>query len=88
MSAEKADASSDEPPPLLWRAAHFAEAVAHYVASGCENVTPEEYMERLRICDACPLQRFGKCGICGCSLSIKAMMRSERCPRYDPLWPR
>lgn len=50
-------------------------------------MTPEQYAERLAICDACHLQRFGKCLICDCNLTAKAMMKSERCPKEPSYWP-
>lgn len=64
---------------------HFYWAVASYPFEP-GDVSVEEYAERLRICDACPLQRFGKCGICGCSLVLRAKSGAAVCPRYDPLW--
>lgn len=86
MCAEIQDESTSKP-PFLWRVAHFAEAVAVFIADGCQTVTVEQYAERLQICQTCPLQRFGECLICGCNLRAKARMRSEKCPRYEPLWP-
>ncbi len=76
-----------EKPAIITKLINFAAAVARYVASGCENVTPEQYAERLLICDACPFQRHSKCLVCGCSVELKAMMRSERCPKEPPFWP-
>lgn len=86
MSAERQDVSTNSP-GLLWRIGHFAEAVAGFIADGCQTVTAEQYAERLQICQDCPLQRFGECLICGCNLRAKARMRSEKCPHYLDRWP-
>jgi hypothetical protein len=72
-------------PGIFRSAIYFASAVAEYLASGCENVTFGEYAARLKVCEVCPLQRRGKCLVCGCRVETKAQWRSEACPAER--WP-
>lgn len=76
-------------PGAFSKLVHFGVAIARYIASGCENVTPEQYAERLGHggCEDCPVQRNAKCLLCGCSIESKATMATETCPRVPPRWP-
>lgn len=46
-------------------------------------------MERLTICENCPKNRNGFCGICGCYLPAKIMVVDSDCPesRWLPVIP-
>lgn len=68
----------------LWS---IATAVGSFVADGFTTVTPEQYEERLKICDACEHRRQNKCGLCKCNLKIKAGARAWTCPDNPPRWP-
>ncbi|MFM8223828.1 MAG: DUF6171 family protein, partial [Planctomycetaceae bacterium] len=67
----------------LWNAAR---ALSQFVADGCQTIPPDEYQERLEICEACDRQRNGRCLECGCWLSLKARGRAWQCPLDK--WPR
>lgn len=66
----------------LWS---FAKSVADFIADGMKTVSPEEYAERLAICDECPERQGNRCLQCGCRLSIKAKGRAFQCPLGK--WP-
>lgn len=67
------------------KAAHFAGALANWVALGFKLASKELYEERKATCDACPYWRgesmfgFGSCSVCGCS-RLKLFLPSEKCP--------
>ena len=74
------------PPLMSWKSVKtFGTAVGKYLASGLENVTKEQYEERLNICSLCPNRVEGRCSICTCFLEEKAKMKTEDCPIV--LWP-
>lgn len=74
------------------KAAAFVVAITRYVASGCADVTQEEFDKRGEICQACPIYDHANeaCGKCGCTvggkerLIDKRRMKSEKCP--DGKW--
>src|SRR5262245_23885988 len=74
------------PPPLWQRAWNLTQAVAAYVSDGCQSVTPDEYRNRLTICQSCPERSDNMCLKCGCYLPIKATVRAAECPlaRWPP----
>lgn len=59
----------------------FIKALGKYILFG-HQVTFEEYLDRLNKCKDCEyLERYdGTCGKCGCYLTKKARMSTERCP--------
>jgi hypothetical protein len=78
MSRVQADKPSL--PSVFTRAANLSLAVAEYVKSGMENVTPEVFSDRLDICSLCPSRVDMTCSECGCYLSKKASMAISECP--------
>lgn len=61
-------------------------------------VNPNKYVEkpvyqkRLSLCDSCPerlesnkkkLNKFSRCPMCGCIISLKAKLSTEECPLGD-----
>ena len=75
-------------PTLFQMIKSFAVEVGKYVASGAQNVTPEDYVDRLDACLICPhLQKEKmRCGLCGCLLEHKAKMKTTTCPATPPRW--
>lgn len=51
-----------------------------YTANGFQNVENAQYHKRLLVCATCDRNDNGKCLECGCFLSIKAKMATEKCP--------
>ncbi len=72
-------------PPLSRQVWNLTQALADFVVDGCRTVSPEEYRQRLEICDTCNRRRGGRCLVCGCRLSLKARGRAFRCPLHK--WP-
>lgn len=69
--------------PSLWQQAkNFTKATVAHVASGMDEVTPDEQNARLAICKACPhfLADQNKCGHCGCPLKRKTSWKTSACP--------
>jgi hypothetical protein len=51
------------------------------------NLAPEEVIEARRaICAACPQLKRSHCGLCGCSITHKTRLASQRCPDNPPRW--
>jgi Glycosyl transferase family 2 len=86
-----------KPPGIVKQSITFAKAMSKYVASGMENVSPEELQARLEICEVCPggqrivnLNGHDQCAACGCLLVEdrgpgipgKAKMATETCPLF------
>ncbi len=56
-------------------------------------VDREEYEQRIKLCQTCPerleyskgklLTKFSRCPLCGCILSLKAKLDTEKCPIGD-----
>jgi len=75
-------------PGLMLRAVGGAIGIAKAVAR-IEPAEPAEVARRITICEACPsgcyLERPSRCdlakGGCGCFLSAKWRIASERCPK-------
>ncbi|MBR0193341.1 MAG: hypothetical protein IJQ31_14875 [Thermoguttaceae bacterium] len=78
-----------QPPGLLRKAAHYAEAVTRHVTTGMETRTDEEVINILQICEMCDqYTEDHRCAVCGCNLSTaksafsnKLRMKTEHCPR-------
>ena len=68
----------------------FVKATANYVAKGCQNVTEEQYQERMNICQSCEHFKDNRCMKCGCKVGgdivAKARWSSEDCPIGK--WPK
>lgn len=70
----------NEYPNLIKTGWNFVKAVANHTANGFQNVSTEEYENRMLICDTCPLRNASRCTQCNCYLPSKAKWKSERCP--------
>ena len=67
---------------------NFTVEVGKYIVGGIQNVTPEDYADRLDACLKCPhIQKENmKCGICGCFLGQKAKWKTTTCPDNPERW--
>lgn len=80
-------------PSIFGLAKNFGKAMFNYAKSGFKNVTIEQYKDRLKICQGdidtqrCEHYDNGRCKHvnCGCFLSKKAWLSSEKCPINK--WP-
>ena len=63
------------------RILRFIKALFKYILFG-NKVSVETYKERLDLCDDCPYENRKKmvCGKCGCYLTAKLRMSTEKCP--------
>lgn len=74
------------PPSLLQQGWNFASAVTDYVKSGMQNVSEEDFAERMKICDGCEWRSNGRCMKCGCFVNKKASWATADCPIGK--WPK
>lgn len=42
--------------------------------------------ERLKICESCPYNFNGICGICGCPINDLVLKKEERCTHQPAFW--
>lgn len=75
--------------------------LAHYIrhmANGRPQATPEQTLERYRLCSACECYNppTGQCGLCACyvaptsvpAYANKLAWADEECPKEPQVWPR
>lgn len=67
-------------PTIIQQMTNVMVSSLKYIAGGFHNVSDEEYEDRLKICKTCDRYNDGRCLECGCYLSIKARMSTEKCP--------
>ena len=62
---------------------NFVKETKKYINEGRPQVTPEQYQDRLDICDSCDFLRKTTftCGVCGCYLGTKAKWATSDCPK-------
>ena len=69
----------------------FAREASKYIKEGRPNVSPDQYQERLEICDTCTHKKVGThndtCGLCGCKIALKAKWATTECPDKPTRWP-
>ncbi|MBN72689.1 MAG: hypothetical protein CME32_25830 [Gimesia sp.] len=79
---ESLDESSE--PGIMRKAFNFTKAVARHVTNGSKHVDEATYNSRLSICQECGMCDSNRmvCSHkqCGCTLKVKALWESERCP--------
>lgn len=73
------------PPSLPEKALNFAKAAAKYAASGCKNVSTDEYVRRLEICASCEKldAKSMSCNECGCYVKLKCLWATENCKNWE-----
>lgn len=84
MPPEEPD-SPAKPPGAVTQVWNLAEALSAFVSDGLRLVAPEQYRQRLAICDTCDRRDGNRCLECGCQLLLKARGRAFRCPLDK--WP-
>jgi len=57
----------------------LVKSVSKHVAGGMKNVSDEEYVQRLAVCNGCDYRVGDECEVCGCVISRKARWKSEDC---------
>ncbi|WP_198000923.1 glycosyltransferase [Gimesia fumaroli] len=71
-------------PGLMRKAFNFTKAVARHVTNGSKHVDEATYNARLSTCQTCEMcnssRMVCKHKQCGCTLKVKALWESERCP--------
>ncbi len=78
-------------PSLLAMAGNLTSYTAHWLANGGRTATEAQQIERLAICEDCPLYRSSdrSCADCGCYLPLKAagreLVSQSDCPKEH--WP-
>lgn len=72
-------------PKFGLRVVGFVKALAAFVADGCETVSPDEYRERLEVCQHCDRRDGYQCAECGCLCALKAKGAVWDCPLNR--WP-
>lgn len=74
----------DEPPPdpsFSDMAKSAGLGVVKWIASGSPVVSSADRDNRLALCKACQHINNSRCGLCGCFLTVKSWMTTERCPK-------
>ena len=69
---------------IIKKITNYAIAVTKHAADGFKHVSQDVYEARVSICESCPLNMNGECGLCGCPIETKALWASEACP--DKKW--
>lgn len=84
------DSIESTEPGMMRKAFNFTKAVARHVTNGNKHVDEATYHARLSTCQACEMcdtsRMVCKHKSCGCTLKVKALWDSERCPQNK--WPR
>ena len=77
-----------KPPTFIGMAKSFAKDLSKYISEGAPNVSPDDYLDRLRECKMCPNFRIKhmRCGLCGCLIEHKAKWKTAECPDKPPRW--
>jgi hypothetical protein len=88
----RCDASPNDGPSLLQKAANFGTAAAQHVAAGAPMASEAEVQRRHDICTACPHFDGKACGLCGCPVQrerkwlSKLSWADQKCPDEPPRW--
>jgi len=70
----------------LKKASSFSSSTFEWAKSGFQISPQESFNNKMEICRSCEsfdkdgFSKSGKCNECGCSLVIKLMMKSSKCP--------
>ena len=84
LQTETSDSVESSEPGLMRKAFNFTKAVARHVTNGSKHVDETTYNARLSTCHACEMcdasRMICKHKSCGCTLKVKALWDSERCP--------
>lgn len=78
----------EKTPTIFQMIKNFSKDVILYIKSGQQNVTVEDYKDRLNTCKQCPYLNEEKmrCKLCGCLLEHKAKWKTTTCPDNPKRW--
>jgi len=71
-------------PGMLEMARHFSTAIVAWASAGFPVVSAVQFHGRAGICRECDhylAVPVARCGVCGCSTSLKPWLATERCPK-------
>ena len=74
-----------EKPTIIEEVWDRSKSIISFVADGCHTVTPEQYKERMTICNSYCHRAGKRCGSCGCYIAIKGKGRVWVCK--EGKWP-
>ena len=79
---ESDDENYVSPPSLFKMITTFTKELSTHIANGGQNVSTEDYIDRLDTCNSCPhfIKKSMRCGKCGCLLQHKAKWKTSDCP--------
>lgn len=58
----------------------LADAAAYALQNGKIKAADHEIEKRIKTCQACQHLDANRCSVCGCFISLKTGIASERCP--------
>ncbi len=73
-------------PTVREQAHNLRQSLRGFVASGLALAPKTERARRQSICQACPKYVDGRCTACGCFVTAKVWVASDRCPLDPPKW--
>ncbi len=70
-------------PSLFQMMKSFTKDLGKYIRDGGPNVTPDEYADRLDVCNTCEFfdKNAYRCTECGCMMQHKAKWATAVCPK-------
>ena len=76
-----------EKPSFLNQVKNFTKESVKFIKEGAPVCSPEEYAERLAICNACDkYTATHKCSLCGCHMPIKVGWKTSECADNPKKW--
>ena len=70
-----------ELPSFIQQAKNLMKSTAEHLRDGKREVSNEQHIERLNICESCEFMRQDRrCAKCGCFLDTKTKWRTSSCP--------
>jgi len=76
-----------EKPSFLNQVKNFTKESVKFLKEGAPVCSPEEYAERLAICNACDKYTAAhKCSLCGCHMPIKVGWKTSECADNPKKW--
>jgi gamma-glutamyl:cysteine ligase YbdK (ATP-grasp superfamily) len=70
-------------PSFLDKVKSVIKETTTHLANGAQNVSKEEYIGRVDVCNTCVhfIHKDYTCGVCGCLMHIKAKWKTSKCPK-------
>lgn len=73
-------------PSFARQAVNFISEISNHILNGAGLVSNQVWLERLQICEGCPLNNQGICSLCGCPVENKTRLATSSCPAIPPKW--